>query len=827
MPAYPVHTIAEITGGALNQPEAGAVIEHLLLDSRKLVFPESSLFFALKTERRDGHGFIAELYKRSVRNFIISEPVDFSEYPGAVFITVKDTLHALQALAAYHRNSFQIPVIGITGSNGKTIVKEWLNHLMEQDLRIIRSPKSYNSQIGVPLSIWPMSASDQLAIFEAGISERREMVKLAEMIRPTIGLITNIGEAHDLGFSSLIEKLQEKLLLFRQSETIIYCSDHELIDDLLRRNPTSFPQRLFCWGHSAEADLEIKSTSVGNQSATVELEYYKKSFQFSIPFTDEASIENAIHCCCTLLLLGYDPAIISERMVQLPVVAMRLELKKGINGCSLINDSYSADWSSFKIALEFLARQQQVEQKTVILSDFKQSGKENDALYPDIAAALRQKNVQRLIGIGPSISEFAKHFEYAGIRCRFFLTTADFLEQFHPSDFRDETILLKGARAFEFERISQVLEQQVHQTVLEINLNHITHNLKRYQQLLQPETRLMVMVKAFSYGAGSFEIANLLQFHRVDWLAVAYTDEGADLRKAGIRLPIMVMNTDAAAFETLTTYDLQPELYSFEMTRCFDAFLRSEAVIEYPVHIKLDTGMHRLGFAPEEMDALADFLLQTRSFRVVSVFSHLVAGEDPAEDAFTLHQAEIFKSCCAILQKKLGYGFIKHIANTAAIRRFPQLQMDMVRLGIGLYGVDPSHPEHADLKEVSTLKTTVAQVRKVSAGETVGYNRRGKIVRDSVIATIRIGYADGYPRTLGNSAGHVWIKGKLYPTIGSICMDMSMIDITGSEGITEGTEVVVFGERLSVSRLAEWAQTIPYELLTGISPRVRRLYFEE
>lgn len=825
MPTYSIHRIAELVHGRVSGSENSYDIEHLLIDSRKLVFPGSSAFFAIKTERGDGHHFIPELYGRGVKAFVVSEGLNEADFPDAVFVTVKDTLRALQDLVASHRKSFHIPVIGITGSNGKTIIKEWLNHLLEPDLRIIRSPKSYNSQVGVPLSVWPMSEADQLGIFEAGISQPGEMEELEKIIRPTIGIFTNIGEAHDEGFRSKEEKLLQKLMLFRHAETLIYCRDHHLIYAVLKT--VDLPITYFSWGTSEGVDLQILSIEHHSRTAAIRGTYHGQEVNIRIPFTDEAAVENAIHCWSYMLHAGYKNDVIAERMLTLQPVAMRLELKKGINGCSLINDSYSADWNSLQIALDFLVRQQQETAKTVILSDFAQTGKDAESLYPDIAAALRQKEITRLIGIGPDISSFAKHFEFAGLRCSFFLDTISFLDQFHPSDFRDETILLKGARSFEFERISSVLEQQVHQTVLEINLNSVTYNLKRFQQILQPDIKLMVMVKAFSYGTGSYEIANLLQFHHVDYLAVAYTDEGAELRKAGINLPIMVMNTDQAAYETLTRYDLQPELFSFEMMRSFDNYLRSEAIQDYPVHIKLDTGMHRLGFSPDDIDELASFILQTRSFRVQSVFSHLVAGEDPAEDEFTLHQAGIFNEACDRLQAKLQYSFLKHIANTATIRRFPGLQMGMVRLGIGLYGVDPSHPFQHELKEVSTLKTTIAQVRNVSAGETVGYNRRGKVLRDSRIATIRIGYADGYPRSLGNGAGKVWIRGKLYPTIGSVCMDMTMVDITDADDISEGMDVIIFGEKLSVSLLAKWAGTIPYELLTGISPRVRRVYFEE
>jgi alanine racemase len=534
-----------------------------------------------------------------------------------------------------------------------------------------------------------------------------------------------------------------------------------------------------------------------------------------------------MHCLAVMIHLHVSAHIIAERMRHLPTLAMRLELKEAINRCSLINDSYNADWSSLQLALDFLAQQQQHPKRTVILSDIFQSAKSDTSLYGDIAQVLKQKKIHRIIGVGPSISANAHLFEKMVAESVFYPATDVFLEQFHPSMFRDETILIKGSRAFEFERIAQILELKIHQTVLEINLSSVTHNLKQYQGILSPKTKVMAMVKAFSYGAGSFEIANLLQFHQVDYLAVAYTDEGVDLRKAGIRLPIMVMNAEERSFPALTNYDLQPELFSFDIARSFDLFLQTEGITDYPVHIKFDTGMHRLGIAPEESTALGEFISDTKSFRIQTVFSHLVASEDPAEDAFTREQARLFLDACNTLQHIIQYGFTRHLANTSAILRHPELQLDMVRLGIGLYGVDPSFSQQSKLKEVSCLKTTVAQVRQVAAGQTVGYNRKGKLTRDSLIATIRIGYADGYPRSLGNGRGNVMIRGTLFPVIGSVCMDMTMVDITGHPEIMAGEEVIVFGQHLPVTTLAEWAGTIPYEILTGISQRVQRVYFEE
>ncbi|MCU0379922.1 MAG: bifunctional UDP-N-acetylmuramoyl-tripeptide:D-alanyl-D-alanine ligase/alanine racemase [Chitinophagaceae bacterium] len=826
MPGYTADILAGWTGATLIPGTSTPVLDHLLTDSRKLVYPARTVFFALQSSRRDGHDFIAELYSRDVRCFVVSREPETELFPEASFLVVEDTLRSLQQVAAMHRKQFTYPVVGITGSNGKTIVKEWANYLLSPDFRIVRSPKSYNSQIGVPLSTWQMQASDELALIEAGISKEGEMTALENIIRPDIGIFTHIGDAHAEGFTDLDAKVDEKMLLFRRSKTLICCGDHEPIIRSARRllQPG---QQLYTWGKGQENALQVFSHEIIGHRTRIHCGYADAEFHFEIPFTDTASRENALHCCALMLLLGLDAQKVSERMPGLPSVAMRLELKEGINRTVIINDSYSADWDSLLLAMDFLVQQQQHPKRTLILSDIFQSGKPDAELYASVAGAMRLKNVQRLIGIGTAISSHKAVFDAAGLESSFFPATDVFLEQAHPSWFRDEAILLKGARSFEFERIARMLEKKVHQTMLEINLASITHNLRLYQQQLHPQTKLMAMVKAFSYGAGAYEIASLLQFHRVDYLAVAYADEGVELRKAGIRLPIMVMNAEESSFPLLTAFDLQPELYSMEMARSLESFLQSEGLADFPAHIKLDTGMHRLGFSLADLPALTDWLGHSGIFRVQSVFSHLVASEDPAEDAYTKKQGDAFLEACSQLEQGMGYPFLRHIANTATIRRHPHLQLDMVRLGIGLYGVDPGQQEGSGLQEVSSLRTTIAQVRAVPKGETVGYNRKGKVDRDSLIATIRIGYADGYPRSLGNGAGRVWIRGQLFPVIGSVCMDMTMVDITGHPELRAGEEVVLFGKELPVARLAQWAGTIPYEILTGISQRVQRVYFED
>ncbi len=822
---YSVSHIASVIEAAI--PAADVFIDHLLLDSRKINSPATSLFFALKGPRRDGHQFIQELYKRGVRAFVVSEPVNDSTYPDAVFLQVDDTLVALQQLVAHHRQQFSIPVIGISGSNGKTVVKEWLQQLLVEDYNIVHSPKSYNSQIGVPLSVWPMNEHHTLGIFEAGISEQGEMLRLEKIIRPTIGVLTNIGEAHSDGFIDDDHKFREKLVLFRNCEVIIGreidFSARKDVVDMLGENI-----RLRTWGVSENNDFVVRAVEKKDAGTAITLAEGEKVVNLFIPFSDEASVENAITCCCVLLHLGVAKEKIVQRMKNLHPVNMRLELKKGINHCSVINDSYSADLNSLHIALNFLDQQAAVSKKTVILSDFLHTAIPDDELYASIAESLDKHAVNRLIGIGEKIAHhFSSKENPADIIVELYASSDDFISKFRQTDFRDEVVLVKGARLFGFERIVQLLEQKVHQTLLEINLNAIAHNLNEYQKLLQPSTKVMAMVKAFAYGNGGAEIAGILQYHKVDYLGVAYADEGVELRKAGITLPIMVMNPEESSFETIIENDLEPEIYSFAMLHAWDAFLRKEGLQQYPVHIEIETGMNRLGFALEDMGKLGEALNTTSSFKVQSVFSHLSASEDAAHDQYTEEQYRRFETAVAQLQGRLKYSFLKHIANTAAVIRHPHLHLDMVRLGIGLYGMDSAASGKLNLQPAASLRTTVAQLKQLKAGESVSYNRKGKVNSDAVIATVRLGYADGYPRRLGNGVGKMYISGKLAPVIGTVCMDMTMLDVTDVPAVKEGDEVLAFGKELPVQQLAEWASTIPYEIMTGISQRVKRVYYEE
>jgi len=812
---YSVQTICEAVQGRFLKHSSNAAIEHLVYDSRRLQQPSASLFFALKTEHNDGHRFIADAYKKGVRNFVISEEMSTASISDATIILVNDTLGALQRLAAFHRSHFHYPVIGITGSNGKTIVKEWLYQLLQNDFKIVRSPKSFNSQLGVPLSVWQMTAHYTLGIFEAGISTTGEMERLEKIIQPPIGLLTNIGEAHDAGFTSQQQKLYEKMKLFEHAEVLIGSQE------LLRK--TNFKRKIFSWGVQPEATLRVLSIKKEKTHTTIEADYHHQKSAITIPFTDDASVENAINCWCVLLYLGVNA---TERFQTLHAVDMRLQLKHGINGCLVVNDSYSADTTSLKIALDFLKQQSSGLKRTVILSDFFETGKSKTELYTEIAALLKIYDVSKIIMVGKEIAEelpkllpSATYSSYA--------TTTDLVADFKTSSFFNEIILIKGARKFEFERVAQLFERKLHQTVLEINLNALVHNLKEYQTVLQPGTKIMAMVKAFAYGSGGAEIASVLQFHNVNYLGVAYADEGVELIRAGITLPIMVMNAEESSFQSIVDYNLQPVIYSFPLLNKLESYLKEQGLSSYPVHLEIETGMNRLGFALSDVEALAKHIANGSLLSIQSVFSHLAASEEATQDAFTLQQKNIFDEAIRIIKQYISYPFLKHIANTAAIVRHPHLQMDMVRLGIGLYGIETDNLNELDLQAVATLRSTIAQLKHLKRGESVSYNRRGVLERDSLIATVRIGYADGYSRRFGNGAGKMLVNGRLAPVIGTVCMDMTMIDVTDVRDVKEGDEVIIFGAQLPVQTVAGWIGTIPYELMTGVSQRVKRIYFHE
>lgn len=828
--------------GQVLQKNSNLLTEHLLIDSRKLSQPENTLFFAIKGQRRDGHDYISELYQKGVRQFVVSKDLDVSKYPDAAILKVKDTIHALQNLTAQHRKKFSIPVVGITGSNGKTIVKEWLYQLLQNDFNIVRSPKSYNSQIGVPLSVWEMTSYHNLALFEAGISQPNEMADLEKVIQPSIGIFTNIGKAHDEGFLNIRQKINEKLKLFIKAELIIYSKDYPYVNECIASfkdrmkysDPNYKGYKTFSWTRNGnnDADVAIKNILKHHQHTEIEAVWNEKSFLFSIPFTDDASIENAINCWMLMMHLGIDSSVVSMRLMSLNKVEMRLELKDGINHCTLINDFYNSDIHSLHIALDFLKQQKHATHKTVVMSDILQSGISDNELYSGVAEALEQSGVQRFIGVGNAINKQQKLFKAKkNLQTSFYKNTDELLKDFNHLSFNDEVILLKGARAYEFEKVAKQLEQKRHETVLEINLTALTDNLKTIQSHLKPETKTMVMVKAFSYGSGSFEIANALQTQRVEYLGVAYADEGVHLRKAGIHTSIMVMNPEEGTYDHVLLYKLEPVLYNLRSLKTFlQAIHENKDIINepYPVHLEIETGMHRLGFEEKDLEALVAIIKQNEKLiRVQSVFSHLAASDNTTLDWYTQAQIEQFKRFSSKIERSLCYNFMRHICNTAGILRFPEAQFDMVRLGIGLYGIDNTGLWQQQLRNVSTLKTIISQIKNLSAGETVGYDRRGETTRDTIMATIGIGYADGLSRNLSNGVGKMLVRNTSVPIIGNICMDMCMLDVTDVTGVEEGDEVIVFGEAQSPIQLAQQSGTIPYEIISGISQRVKRVYYRE
>lgn len=818
---YSIDDIRRITGGKWISKGAHAPLEFIALDSRRITEPAKTVFWALSTSRRNASVFILEMYRNGVRNFVTDTIPDSKELKDANIVLVKDALKALHTLATFHRNQFpHLQVIGITGSNGKTIVKEWLSELLSKDFEIVKSPRSFNSQIGVPLSILQIRAHHNLGIFEAGISQPGEMEALEKMILPQTGVLTNIGSAHDEGFQNRRQKIHEKLLLFKNSKIIISPAATAVHRELHAMN---FDSRILInWGRK-DAAFTFKVHKKSHHQTHIRIEAGNNKYEFQIPHTDTASIENAITCFCVLSSLEVINPEILKRFISLSAVTMRLEMKPGIHQCSIINDSYSNDLQSLAVAVDFLHKQKH-QSHTIILSDILQSGLPHGLLYEKVAAIILGKGIKRFIGIGKEISKAHQHFA-AIPDAVFFDDTDSFLQRISTFNFKREAILLKGARVFKFEKISHALEAKLHNTVLTINLSNLADNIRVYKQFLKPETKIMVMVKALAYGTGSNEIASVMEFIKADYLGVAYTDEGVSLREAGIALPVMVMNTEESGFETLIKFQLEPEIYSHQMLDAFCGFLSGKKIKNYPVHLKIDTGMHRLGFESAEINSLIQKLKQNPSIKIVSVFSHLSAADDPEHDAFTRKQFSLFKNITNKIRNSLPYHFDCHISNSSAISRFPEFQMDMVRLGIGMYGVDSNSKIARQLKPVHRLTTTISQIKKVKVGEVVGYGKN-EIESDKMIATVAIGYADGYPRCLSNGTGKMFLHAKQVPVVGSVCMDMAMVDITGIKNANTGDEVEIFGENISLASVAKWAKTIPYEIITGISTRVKRVYVE-
>lgn len=795
-----------------------------IIDSRKIVNPEKTIFFAINSPTRNGEEFVENSYQAGVRFFVVSEGFSkINRYPNAAFILCADVLKALQKIAKGHRNSITKPIIAITGSNGKTIVKEWLNFLLSPELKIVRSPGSYNSQIGVPLSLWNLTNEMDYGIIEAGISKPEEMTILNDMILPEIGLLTNIGTAHIENFTQKAQILDEKLKLFRNSKLLIYCADEDWIADSVKHFTAEHGIRTFSWSLKNKADLNCESTLQNAHQTSIRFDYQGQSHEVKIPFGDKASCENAMHCLALILSLGLFKPEILKRFELLTPVEMRMQFLKGINNCVLINDSYSFDLQSIKIALESMIELSQRLRKTVILSDFPGVNRPHENVYPELASLLKSHQIHKVILIGREVSKSSYLFDGEVI---VFSDTQSFLREYSMNSFRDELILVKGARSFGFERIAQILEQKNHETVLEINQNAIIHNLNAYKAIVPTGTKIMAMVKAFSYGTGGVEMAALLEYNKIDYLAVAFADEGVELRNAGIKTPIMVMSPEPAAAHNLMNYNLEPEVFSFRSLQFLLNSMKSDVALNSDlmhVHIKIDTGMHRLGFEQKDTAELCKILKANPQLRIKSVFSHLAASESAEHDDFTLYQAKILKEVSNQIKDAVGYDFLVHILNSAGIERFTGLSLDMVRLGIGIYGLDSTSSNKLRLKNALKWKSAISMIKSLPAGETVGYGRSGKIITPSRIATIPVGYADGFRRCLGNGVGKVEINGTLCPVVGNVCMDMLMVDVTHAKA-EEGDEVLIFGGQITLQAFAKDSKTIPYEILTSISPRVKRIY---
>ncbi|WP_026977423.1 bifunctional UDP-N-acetylmuramoyl-tripeptide:D-alanyl-D-alanine ligase/alanine racemase [Flavobacterium tegetincola] len=800
-----------------------AEIDLVSIDSRSMQNNENTLFFALSGSNYDAHHYISELIDKGVQNFVVTYIPENLE-GKATFYVVQNTKNALQQFAAYYRNLFHFPIIGITGSNGKTIVKEWLNFLLSPDYNIIRSPKSYNSQVGVPLSVLAINEKHNLGIFEAGISTVNEMEALQKIIKPSIGILTNIGSAHDEGFANIGEKIKEKIKLFKDVEVLIY-NKNKTIEQFLpcidiHVNDKNQASKTFNWSFKEkDADVFISKSTLLDKTV-LNIIYKNAAFDIKVPFLDDASVENAIHCLMVLLYFNYSIETIENRIDLLYPVEMRLKVKNGINNTTIIDDSYSSDFQSLKIALDFLESQKQHKKKTLILSDIFQSGLSNDELYTRVSQLVIANKIHRVIGIGETISNYKTKF----INCGTFKSTDDFMEAFDSLTFENETLLVKGARSFEFEKIVTLLEQKTHETVLEINLNAITHNLSYYKSKLKPTTKLMVMVKAFGYGNGGFEIAKLLEHLKVDYLGVAFADEGISLKIAGIKTKIMVLNPENTSFPSIIQYELEPEIYCMKGLNAFLKITEQKKLVGYPIHIKIDTGMHRLGFQEQDLPVLIETLKNTPSIKVKSILSHLATSDDLENRNFANQQINLFEHLSTKIIQELEINPIRHILNTSGISNFGESQYDMVRLGIGLYGISNDDKEQKYLENVSTLKSVISQIRVIQKGESVGYSRRFVADSTTKIATIPIGYADGIARSWGNQVGYVTIRNKKAAILGSICMDMLMVDCTEID-CTEGDSVIIFGENPTVKLIAEKTNTIPYEILTSISQRVKRVFY--
>jgi len=786
-------------------------IEHITIDSRSPQNNQNTLFFAIQGPNFDGHFFINDLINKGVQNFIVTN-IPENTANKANFYIVKNTLVAFQDLATYYRNLFHIPILAITGSNGKTIVKEWLNFLLSPELQIIRSPKSYNSQVGVPLSIFGINEAHQFGIFEAGISTVNEMQNLQKMIQPTLGILTNIGSAHNEGFENNEQKLQEKLQLFKNVAVLIH-QKNNFIEHFTQNIPT------FTWSFSDDADVLISKTKKDKNTLII-VDFQSQKQEIFIPFLDEASIENAIHCIVLMLYLKYDLQTIAHRCSDLFPLEMRLKLKKGIHNTTIIDDSYSSDYQSFKIALDDLKNQNIHQKSTVIISDIVQSGLNEETLYQNIAQLFQDNHCERIITIGKEIFKHQKKFYNVFA----FENVSDFLSYFDTFSFANETILIKGARHFQFEKIVSLLQEKTHETVLEINTNALIHNLNYYKKKLKSSTKIMVMIKAFGYGNGGIELAKILENQKVNYFGVAFADEGINLKNNGIKVPVMVLNPEISSYESIILHGLEPEIYSFKGLKQFIKICQEKNIQNYPIHLKIDTGMHRLGFEEHQILELIFILKQQNQVKIISILSHLAASDAQEFEEFTNQQINEFKNICQNIENQLNITSIKHILNSSGISNYTDSQLDMVRLGIGLYGISNDETEQKYLENVSTLKSVISQIKTIKPNESVGYGRRFMAQEITKTATIPIGYADGISRLWGNGLGYVLINNQKATILGSICMDMMMVDITSID-CEEGDEVIVFGTQPTLNEIAKTTQTIAYEVIAGISQRVKRIFY--
>lgn len=813
MKPYETKELAEIISAEITGSPIGK-IEEIYFDSRTIYQPNHAVFFAFTDNK-----YISDAYKKGIRIFVVAQTEEIFE--DAVYLKVHSPLKALQEWAKSHRKNFNLPVIGITGSNGKTIVKEWLNQLLWKDFLIVRSPKSYNSQIGVPLSVLQMKKENSLGIFEAGISKPGEMEVLEEIIRPEIGILTHISSAHLENFSSKEKIIKEKIKLFKNAEIIIYNSDNELVERIIKE---IYPDKnFFTFGKSAENTIQLTSVEENQNGKEIQIRFNSNEFKFQIPFHDEASIENILTVLTLIAALELGLSDYLPLTSQLLPIEMRLEIKEAIRESVVINDSFNSDLHSVKVALDVLA-QQAFPRKSLVLTDVLQSSLDKDELYQKVADLVNSHQIDDLVLIGEFIPKYKNLFQ---VPARTFENTDEFLKELSVQNVHNEAILLKGARPFQLEKISTFLEKKSHDTVLEINLKALVDNVNFFKSKLRPGTKIMAMIKANSYGTGSFEIAQTLEHQQIDYLGAAYADEGVELRKAGITLPIMVMNPEQSSYSSIIDFKLEPEIYSSRVLDLFVQTLKEKSITEaYPIHLKIDSGMNRLGFRAEQIEELIQKLKSEKSVVVKSIFTHLATADMPEEKDFAQEQLRIFDEVYDQISSELNTKPVKHALNSPGIIHFPEHQYDAVRLGIGMYGISDDEATRKQLKNVVTFKTVISRISEIEAGETVSYGRRFKAERKTRIATLPVGYADGIRRSLGNGVGKVNVHGKLVPIVGTVCMDMLMLDVTNCP-CKEGDEVIIFGENPSISEVAEQMGTIPYEVLTSISSRVKRVYYRE